>query len=113
MNGPVRRWEPVEDDVLREEYAKGRKGWMKRAGARLPHRTYGAIGLRANGLILTEHAKANLGKPGPGHRLPQRAPRHVTMSATLPAEREPSRAPLADRIPDFMRDDFARWGVAV
>ena len=87
----MNRWTPEEDRIIAEERAKG-FGWTKRALERLPGRSRNA---------LAAHTSIAGAQPlgAPARAIPKRI-----QSTPLRKFHDP-------KIPDFLRDDFERWGV--
>jgi hypothetical protein len=91
-------WTPAEDKIITDVYAAGRPGWVTRALPLLPGRTKTGIRFRGwqirNGKAKsTETVLAERIKAGP-------KPIPCTPKKTFKN---------AQKIPDFLRDDFAKW----
>ena len=84
----------ADRDIMREEIAKGRKGWVVRAGARIKGRS-----------LMSIQAHASV------HGLTDRSPFPLSPSAAPSVAKRPlaPRKPSSANVPDFLRDEFAKW----
>ena len=104
-------WEAGEDEVLRQERAKGR-GYIQRAAARLPGRNYNAIVTRIHHLKVSGLLAGVPADPSTIVKRPSRAkPRPAPAPPRPPAPPARVRQP-GENIPHFLRDVFADRGWA-
>jgi hypothetical protein len=101
------RFSPSEAAIIREEVQAG-VGWADRAAARIPSRTVGSIRTYASNHGFQKSAGLQRGRGVHGGAGSARR-----QMDELPPVPEPMRTTRgsASNVPDFLRDDFAKWGI--